>query len=1360
MRIMGLPMLAEGDRVLLFLRAEEQGAHGIVEYALGMFWELDVGGESLLVREPSLEGEAPRPGGPPAAERAASRPPRNAGRFRQWIAGRAAGVERPVDYFESEVVDLPATVASPYRLLRCLDRPIRWRNFDLGESVGFVVHSGGQPGVPGGGLPQVRAGMSVWNNDDGSRVNLAVLRTTNERLRTRRWNSAPSIMYEDPYDDIKGSFEESNILATTWVFFRGGCRQHQIPGTQRTGTEILDASIVTQDGLGDLLRSGQVANPTNYFEQIIAHELGHAIGIGHPCEPDESGCDDSHEHWGALMWPSVGRADPSRARLHRDDQAAVRYVYPILESPGSDTDPDGSDPDAGTCSGVTCLLQGERFRVKAWYSKDGNLSQGAGAIAATLEDSAGLFTAGSDGPEFLVRIVNRCRTTGYWEVYAGVASDADFSVAVRHVETNELKWFRGPGGQSVADTEAFSCTNNDDRASPGGAGGDSDSAACSGATCLLQDDRFRVKSWYRGDGGSSQRAEAIAADLGESAGLFTFASGGPELLVRTVNRCSTRGYWEVYAGAASETTFSVAVRDTETNELKWFWAGSGQSVADTEAFSCPGHAPIPDAAIPDAALRSAIRYSLGLPSGAPLTPAALGSLHTLDADDTGIRDLTGLEFATNLTYLRLERNRIADISPLEGLVELKSLYLGYNEIADISPLEGLAELKHLKLDHNEIVDISPLEGLAELQFLTLRQNEIVDISPLEGLAELKHLKLDHNEIADIRPLEGFTNIWALSLDGNKIADISPLTRVTSLQVVFLSDNEIVDISPLEGLAKLRWVLLNGNKIVDISPLERLAKLELLDLAHNEIADISSLEGLAKLRWVVLNGNKIADISPLEGLAKLELLELAHNEIVDISPLEGLAELKNLRLEHNEIADISPLEGSTLVDQLDLSGNRIADISPLRGLNRLEWLDLSYNEIADVSPLEGLSNDLWVLGLSDNKIGDVSPLASLTHLGHLSLSANEIADVRSLGKLTELQGVYLGFNAITDVAPLARLPSLNTWLKWLDLRGNPLDRPSVHDHITFFGERGVHVEYDSFRKGSFDIELVFLGPFTAGQKSRVEWASRRWMSVISDDLPAYEFTQDHSAACGGRSFDIDAGEVIDDLRIYVTSHNGLQSFGGPTVVRDNGLPVLGCMEIVVPLRPWLLRDPSHQIGHVLGVGTLWGDLLRDPNGDTHFSGPLAIAAFDNAGGRASTGAKVPVEADGRHWRYPVLKGELMVHKGELMLHEGVYSGLDWRSEGGAEVGALSRITVQALADLGYGVDVTGADEYTVFGAAASTGKRRGGGGSSGDAWERPPEGGQRSAESLWDFRLGSKGAVALRSDPDAQEVTLKSRRERP
>ena len=189
-----------------------------------------------------------------------------------------------------------------------------------------------------------------------------------------------------------------------------------------------------------------------------------------------------------------------------------------------------------------------------------------------------------------------------------------------------------------------------------------------------------------------------------------------------------------------------------------------------------------------------------------------------------------------------------------------------------------------------------------------------------------------------------------------------------------------------------------------------------------------------------------------------------------------------------------------------------------------------------------------------------------------------------------------------------------------------------------------------------------------------------MSIITEDLPDYEVTEGWSGWCGDQPYEITAGERIDDLRIYVVYDGGL--WAGVIATRQTSLlPFLGCMSVSGNS----LNVELHEIGHVLGIGTIW-NLGQDLSGDTHFNGPLAIAAFNDAGGRNYTGKKVPVERDGSHWRFSVLTGELMG---------------GGQTPSGTE--PLSAITIQALADLGYSVDVTQAEPYTLPSAAKASAK---------------------------------------------------------
>ena len=118
--------------------------------------------------------------------------------------------------------------------------------------------------------------------------------------------------------------------------------------------------------------------------------------------------------------------------------------------------------------------------------------------------------------------------------------------------------------------------------------------------------------------------------------------------------------------------------------------------------------------IPDPNLAAALRRRLGLASNAPITRQAMQRLRGWDASSSGIADLTGLEYATNLEWLEFRSNQISDVSPLAGLTNLQELSLRENQISDVSPLAALTNLERLWLSQNPISDTSPLANLPNL----------------------------------------------------------------------------------------------------------------------------------------------------------------------------------------------------------------------------------------------------------------------------------------------------------------------------------------------------------------------------------------------------------------------------------------------------------------------------------------------------------------------------------------------------------------------------------------------------------------------------------------------------------------------
>ena len=276
--------------------------------------------------------------------------------------------------------------------------------------------------------------------------------------------------------------------------------------------------------------------------------------------------------------------------------------------------------------------------------------------------------------------------------------------------------------------------------------------------------------------------------------------------------------------------------------------------------------PGPSVYIPDANLRDAIETALDKAPGAVITAENMKRLVELRGVGRGIRDLTGLETATNLEELYLQNNPISDISPLAGLTKLKEINLRNSSLSDLSPLSELIKLKEVRFSGEAIVDLSPLEGLTNLEGVGAWSTSVSDVSPLTGLTKIRWLELQASPISDFSPLAGFTNLRRLEMYAAKTSDLSPLKGLTSLKILTIGASQISDVSPLAGLINLEVLALFANRhISDISPLASLKNLKVLDLTTNSISDVSPLAGLRNLEELYLQRNNISDISPLDGL---------------------------------------------------------------------------------------------------------------------------------------------------------------------------------------------------------------------------------------------------------------------------------------------------------------------------------------------------------------------------------------------------------------------------------------------------------------------------------------------------------------
>jgi hypothetical protein len=232
---------------------------------------------------------------------------------------------------------------------------------------------------------------------------------------------------------------------------------------------------------------------------------------------------------------------------------------------------------------------------------------------------------------------------------------------------------------------------------------------------------------------------------------------------------------------------------------------------------------------------------------------------------------------------------------------------------------------------------------------------------------------------------------------------------------------------------------------------------------------------------------------------------------------------------------------------------------------------------------------------------------------------------------------------------------------------------------------------------YDVVARSVTSLTPSQAAAFASAVDRWESVIvrgvADvglNVAAGECLDDAAAVTGA------VDDVVIDLAIRpIDGAGGVLGQAGPCVVwSGDALTRYGYMEFdvadVANLEANGIFDDVvlHEVGHVLGIGTLWDYnralITGAGSSDPRFVGLRGVAAWSTLGGLAD----VPVEGGGgpgtadAHWRESTFDRELMT--GYIDLAGNPLSGL----------------SIASLADLGYQVAISQADPYSLPGGGAA------------------------------------------------------------
>lgn len=229
------------------------------------------------------------------------------------------------------------------------------------------------------------------------------------------------------------------------------------------------------------------------------------------------------------------------------------------------------------------------------------------------------------------------------------------------------------------------------------------------------------------------------------------------------------------------------------------------------------------------------------------------------------------------------------------------------------------------------------------------------------------------------------------------------------------------------------------------------------------------------------------------------------------------------------------------------------------------------------------------------------------------------------------------------------------------------------------------------KGGFKIRFLYTSAFSPTVTEAFESAAARWKQVITTGYLS-PFTIPKRKVCGhqfNRKWVVAADLLIIVKLKPIDGRGNALADAMPCVVDQLDRVRVGLMEfdsadVGDMVKRGLLRSiVLHEMGHVLGLGTRWNKLQLITQQHSPFGGFEYFGRQGNLGNREvgrNGSAVVEDLGDGgtarAHWKEDFYNAELMT---------------GYVEESGTPM-PLSRLTVRALQDLGYQVDVSKADEY--------------------------------------------------------------------
>lgn len=365
----------------------------------------------------------------------------------------------------------------------------------------------------------------------------------------------------------------------------------------------------------------------------------------------------------------------------------------------------------------------------------------------------------------------------------------------------------------------------------------------------------------------------------------------------------------------------------------------------------------------------------------------------------GVDRLDGIDLFENVETLFMDDSEINNIDSLINLQNLRNLSLSfYEQSVDFTVLGKLPNLEKIYLDASGLKTLDFAGKLEHLNTLCIYGGTLRSLSGLENCSALKTLWItDCFDLKDMSGVAGLTNLQELVLEipyGCSEPDLNQLTGLKKLTI-----DSMKDCSFLQNMTDLTELHMNGCILPKDLDASKLSSLKVLSytISIPNLLDVKTIEAFETVECLDIHESEtyddISGIFTMPNLRELNISgmdceinfdEVAENPALEVLYMEDMFLYKNVREKNHAIMTTVYYNEVSLDEHMDF-------VKKFPGLKELY---IGKNELTDLSFTEDL-HALEVLDITDNYITQLRPLAELPSLRKVICPGNPLKNEKVL-----------------------------------------------------------------------------------------------------------------------------------------------------------------------------------------------------------------------------------------------------------------------------------------------------------------------------------------------------------------------------